>query len=98
MESIIVLKEDQLKDIVYEAVSRCFNEKYLDMNLQKPQPQGFFDRDGVCKFLHISYPTLWRMEKEGVVKSIKVGKKNLYDHEEIESLAAAGKLSKYSRK
>ncbi len=59
--------------------------------------EGYYSRDELCDLLHIAYPTLWRIEKSGLLKSQKVGRKNLYFKQEVDQLVKSGKLAKYNR-
>jgi len=98
MENIVVLNEEQFEDIIYRTVSRCLNEKNFGSNVEKPEDEGFYDRDEICSLLHIAYPTLWRIEKSGILKSQKVGRKNLYSKQEVNMLIKSGKLAKYGHR
>jgi hypothetical protein len=98
MEHIIVIKEEQLAEIIYAAVSRCLAEKNIGINAVKPEDEGFYDRDEICDLLHIAYPTLWRIEKSGILKSQKVGRKNLYSKHDVNLLIKSGKLAKYNHR
>ena len=84
MENIIVLSGEQLEDVIYKTVSRCLEEKHIGNYVEK--------------LLHIAYPTLWRIEKSGLLKSQKVGRKNLYSKAEVNQLMKSGKLAKYSHR
>lgn len=98
MENLAVFNEQQLKEIVYDAVSKCLDEKITDSLLNnKDEDEGFYDRDEICELLHISYPSLWRIEKTGILKSQKVGRKNLYSKAEVNQLMKSGKLAKYNQ-
>ena len=94
MENIIVVKEEELADVVYAAVRRCFDEHCAEASVR--EDEGYYDRDEICALLHIAYPTLWRIEKTGLLKSQKVGRKNLYSKAEVNLLMTSGKLAKYS--
>lgn len=61
-------------------------ERTLAADHQRQKPSRQYNRDEVCKLLHISKPTLWRMENKGEIKSIKVGRRVLYDESEIKRL------------
>jgi hypothetical protein len=98
MEQIVVLNEEQFEDIIYRTVSRCLNEKNIGNLVEKPEDEGFYDRDEICNLLHIAYPTLWRIEKSGILKSQKVGRKNLYSKQEVNMLIKSGKLAKYGHR
>ena len=97
MEQIVVLNEEQFEDIIYRTVCRCLNEKNIGNLVEKPEDEGFYDRDEICNLLHIAYPTLWRIEQSGILKSQKVGRKNLYSKQEVNLLIKSGKLAKYNR-
>ncbi len=97
MENIVVLNEEQFEDILYRTVSRCLNEKNIGNHVEKPEDEGFYDRDEICNLLHIAYPTLWRIEQSGILKSQKVGRKNLYSKQDVNLLIKSGKLAKYNR-
>ena len=97
MENIVVLNEEQFEDILYRTVSRCLDEKNIGNHVEKPEDEGFYDRDEICNLLHIAYPTLWRIEQSGILKSQKVGRKNLYSKQDVNLLIKSGKLAKYNR-
>ena len=97
MENIVVLNEEQFEDIIYRTVSRCLDEKNIGNHVEKPEDEGFYDRDEICNLLHIAYPTLWRIEQSGILKSQKVGCKNLYSKQEVNLLIKSGKQAKYNR-
>ena len=95
--NIIVLYENQLEDVIYKTVSRCLDERIVSslVNVQSDN-DGFYNRDELCSLLHIAYPTLWRIEKAGILQSQKVGRKNLYSKQEVNQLIKSGKLAKYN--
>ena len=97
MENIVVLNEEQFEDILYRTVSRCLDEKNIGNHVEKPEDEGFYDRDEICNLLHIAYPTLWRIEQSGILKSQEVGRKNLYSKQDVNLLIKSGKLAKYNR-
>ena len=97
MENIVVLNEEQFEDILYRTVSRCLDEKNIGNHVEKPEDEGFYDRDEICNLLHIAYPTLWRIEQSGILKRQKVGRKNLYSKQDVNLLIKSGKLAKYNR-
>lgn len=97
MEQIVVLNEEQFEDIIYRTVCRCLNEKNIGNLVEKPEDEGFYDSDEICSLLHIAYPTLWRIEQSDILKSQKVGRKNLYSKQEVNLLIKSGKLAKYNR-
>lgn len=99
MENFSVFNKQQLKEIIYEVVSECFDDKINhSFVVEKPEDGGFYDRDEICELLHITYPTLWRIEKTGILKSQKVGRRNLYSKKEVNFLIKSGKLAKYNHR
>lgn len=95
--NIIVLNEDQLEDVIYKTVNRCLDERSVNSLVNnQPEGDGFYNRDELCNLLHIAYPTLWRIEKAGILQSQKVGRKNLYSKQEVNQLIKLGKLAKYN--
>ncbi len=96
--NIIVLNEEQFESIIYKTVSRCLDERNIEDNMNNAEEEGFYSREELCDLLHIAYPTLWRIEKSGILKSRKVGRKNLYSKQEVSLLIKSGKLSKYNRR
>jgi len=97
MENIVVLNEEQFENIIYRTVSRCLNESHIGNQIGGSEDEGFYDRDEICGLLHIAYPTLWRIEKCGLLRCQKVGRKNLYNKKEVDQLIKSGKLAKYNR-
>lgn len=97
MDHLILLNKEQFQDAIYRAVSRCLDERNIDMMMNASNDEGFYSRDELCDLLHIAYPTLWRIEKSGLLRSQKVGRKNLYFKQEVDQLMKSGKLAKYNR-
>lgn len=95
--NIIVLNENQLEDVIYKTVSRCLDERIVSSLVNgQSDNDGFYNRDELCSLLHIAYPTLWRIEKAGILQSQKIGRKNLYSKQEVNQLIKSGKLAKYN--
>ena len=49
----------------------------------KNEPEKMYSRDEACKLLHITFPTLWKWEKEGLIKGQRAGRRVLFSAEEI---------------
>ena len=95
MDNIVVLNEKQFEELIYRTVSRCLAEKNIGNRVDSHVEEGYHNREELCEKLHISYPTLWRIEKAGLLKSQKVGRKNLYSMQEVNDLIKSGKLAAY---
>ena len=77
-----MLQKDDLKQVVSELVEELIGKK-SQTDLTPEESDEYYTRDQVCERLHITYTTLWRMQKEG---TIKLGGRNLYSKREITSL------------
>ena len=79
--------EERIVAIIKEAISG---------NLPSPQKleykddSPYFTRSELCQLAHITETTLWRLEKEGIIKKIKLGRKNLYSRLDVEALLGSG--------
>lgn len=56
---------------------------------QKPAPETYLTPDDVASALGVSKNTLWRWDKMGYLKPVKVGRKPLYKRSEVDGLLAA---------
>lgn len=81
----IMLQKDDLKQVVAEMVEELVDKK-SQTNLTAEESDEYYTRDQVCERLHITYTTLWRMQKEGTIIVHKLGGRNLYSKKEITSL------------
>ena len=86
--NFIMLQKDDLKQVVSELVEDLVGKK-PPADLTPEERDVFFTRDLVCERLHITYTTLWRMQKEGRIIVHKLGGRNLYSKKEISSLLKA---------
>ena len=83
--NFIMLQKDDLKQVVAEMVEELVGKK-SETDLPVEESDEYFRRDQVCERLHITYTTLWRMQKEGTIIVHKLGGRNLYSKKEITSL------------
>ena len=83
--NFIMLQKDDLKQVVAEMVEELVGKK-SQTDLPVKESDEYFTRDQVCERLHITYTTLWRMQKEGTIIVHKLGGRNLYSKKEITSL------------
>lgn len=80
--NFIMLQKDDLKQVVAEMVEELVDKK-SQTNLTAEESDEYYTRDQVCERLHITYTTLWRMQKEGTIIVHKLGGRNLYSKKEI---------------
>ena len=83
--NFIMLQRDDLKQVVAEMVEVLVGKK-PQIDLTQEKSDEYYTRDQVCERLHITYTTLWRMQKEGIIIVHKLGGRNLYSKKEISSL------------
>lgn len=83
--NFIMLKEDELKQFVEEVTKEiCAKCGHRD---DSPKYESeWLTRKEVCEILHITYSTLWRKEKEGIITKYKMGRRNLYSKKSIYAL------------
>ena len=87
--NFIMLQKEDLKEAIAEVL-----ETMVGKNLLKdptPAESTEYDtRDELCARLHITYTTLWRMEKRGDIQAHKIGRRNLYSKQEVDALISNG--------
>ena len=83
--NFIMLQKEDLKEAIAEVL-----ETMVDKNLLKEPVSAasteYYTRDELCTRLHITYTTLWRMEKRGDIQAYKIGRRNLYSKQEVDAL------------
>ena len=87
--NFIMLQKDDLKEAIAEVLEAMVGKNLLTG--QKPKDDvEYLTRDELCARLHITYTTLWRMEKRGEIHVHKIGRRNLYSKEEVDALITQG--------
>ena len=66
----------EVRQIVAEEIRAAIAEA-------KNQPKKMYSRTEACKVLHVTVPTLWRWEKEGVINGVRVNRRVLFSEDEI---------------
>jgi hypothetical protein len=85
----LVKLEPIFKRWVMEAIS--------ETKPKEPVKQQVYDRNEIKEKFHVSYPTLNRWNKEGILEVTKVGGRVLYTLESIEKALNVGQPIKYRR-
>lgn len=92
---IYIIKESGFKEffanIVQEAVSA--NLQQSAKPTEYSDDSAYYTRAELCQLAHITESTLWRLEKAGIIKKIKLGRKNLYSRLDVEALLRSGGFS-----
>lgn len=87
--NFIMLQKDDLKEAIAEVLETMVGKNLLAE--QKPKDDAeYLTCDELCARLHITYTTLWRMEKRGEIHVYKIGRRNLYSKEEVDALITQG--------
>ncbi len=78
---------DAIKEIVREALA---DVSPSDAPVSNDDGNPYYTRAELLRLAHLSEPTLYRLEKAGIVKKIKLGRKNLYSRLEVDALLGSG--------
>ena len=82
-KNFYLLNDDELRAAVAEVIEDIFAQHGWCENKPFLKEGEWLSRNEVCDMLHITYTTLWRKEKEGVIKKHKIGRRNLYSKKEV---------------
>lgn len=99
-DKIVVLDKEQFAEIIYNTVNRCLEERnFVAMAHTSTEDEDYCTREELCKYLHVSPSTINRRQKDGVLKLVKSGRKNLYSKKEVnEALRLVNLLSIHIRR
>ena len=81
----IMLQKEDLKEAIAEVLETMVGKNLLKEPTQTASTE-YYTRDELCTRLHITYTTLWRMEKRGDIQAHKIGRRNLYSKQEVDAL------------
>ena len=87
--NFIMLQKEDLKEAIAEVLEMMVGKNLL----KEPAPTAsteYYTRDELCTRLHITYTTLWRMEKRGDIQAYKIGRRNQYSKQEVDALISNG--------
>lgn len=80
--------EKAITDLVKSAIIDSRTQELPEAHEDSP----YLTRSEVCQLAHITETTLWRLEKAGTIRKIKLGRKNLYSRQDVEELLGSGGL------
>jgi len=87
--NFIMLQKEDLKEVIAEVLETMVGKNLLADQKSKDDAE-YLTRDELCARLHITYTTLWRMEKRGDIHVHKIGRRNLYSKQEVDALISNG--------
>ena len=77
-QTVYQLNADDLKQCIQEIV-----DENIARYFSKPKEEKFLTIKQVAELLGVTEPTLWRWNKEGVLKRVKVGNKVRYKESDV---------------
>ena len=80
-----MLQKEDLKEVIAEVLEIMVGKNLLKEPVSAASTE-YNTRDELCTRLHITYTTLWRMEKRGDIQAHKIGRRNLYSKQEVDAL------------
>ena len=87
--NFIMLQKEDLKEVIAEVLETMVGKNLLKETALVEFTE-YLTRDELCARLHITYTTLWRMEKRGEIHVHKIGRRNLYSKQEVDALISNG--------
>ena len=85
------LKSSGLEEAIKEIVKNAVNESSTQPEAAKASENSeYYTRSELCQLAHITETTLWRLEKAGIIRKIKLGRKNLYSRLDVDALLGSG--------
>ena len=87
--NFIMLQKEDLKEAIAEVLETMVGKNLLKETALVESTE-YLTRDELCTRLHITYTTLWRMEKRGEIHVHKIGRRNLYFKQGVDALISKG--------
>ena len=84
-----MLQKEDLKEAIAEVLETMVGKNLLKESTPAESTK-YYTRNELCARLHITYTTLWRMEKRGDIHVHKIGRRNLYSKQEVDTLISNG--------
>ena len=79
-----------LEKAITDLVKSAINDSRIKESPEAHEDSPYLTRFEVCQLAHITETTLWRLEKAGSIRKIKLGRKNLYSRHDVEELLGSG--------
>jgi len=78
----VMLSTDELKDVIRGTVTEVL-QKELNKNGPKDKDGPLISINQAALLLNISKVTLWTLRKKGLIKARKIGRRILFDKQEL---------------
>lgn len=83
----VTLTPEELQAITDQAAEKA--RRKVEEEYKKQQaPETYYTQAQVCKLFSVDPSTLWRWDKKGVLKPVKIGGLNRYKKSEIDRITA----------
>jgi len=84
----LFVSENQLRDIISEEVTKALSQV-------KDKPRRMYTRFEVRDILNVTLGTIDNMVKRGELQPIKLGRKVMFDADEVDEAIEKGRVRKY---
>lgn len=76
IEELLQMVTNGVREIVADEIRKALTDA-------KNAPKKMYSREEACRVLHITIPTLWKWEKQGVINGVRVNRRVLFSEDEI---------------
>jgi excisionase family DNA binding protein len=82
----IIVTKDELESIIQATAEKMIKLLPPSQSTNPPGQTEYITRAETAKRLKISLPTLWKLTKEGKITAYKIGRKVLYNPDDVHNL------------
>lgn len=96
INNFVLIPEKDLRNLFQDALAKNNEElrNAIAKDLQDAKTPQHFTRNKTSEILNLSLPTLWKLDKTGVLKAVRIGTKVLYLASDVESYLESLKVPK----
>ena len=88
-QMVVQLTTGQLQELIREGVEKALQSE-SGKGISSTTERAWMTREETAKHLHVSFPTLRRYEREGVLKPTRIRRRVLYAVADVENLLKEG--------
>lgn len=96
--AVVTIGVDELREIITTIIDLKLTPIVESSSQVQKTIDELITRRELIKKLHISLPTLGELTKSGIIKSYRVGRRVLYNWEEVKNNLQQANYTKYQRK